>query len=135
LLIRDIRNSTTLPMMGDANDGYGDVKNVVHTVQTYAQMGIEAIFMEDQQSPKRCGHLAGKSVVPTEVMEAKLRAAVGERGVDGPYIVARTDAGAVLGMDEALRRGDPRRQYGGDPSHRVGNSRRRYPPSQQDASR
>jgi len=113
-VIRDIRKSTSLPMMVDADDGYGDVKNVVHTVQTYARMGIQAIFMEDQQSPKRCGHLAGKSVVSAEVMEAKLRAAVGERDAAGPYIVARTDAGAVLGMDEALRRGERYLRAGAD---------------------
>lgn len=113
-IIRDIRNSTKLPMMVDADDGYGDVKNVVNTVQTYGRMGIQAIFMEDQQSPKRCGHLAGKTVVPTEVMEAKLRAAVGERDASGPYIVARTDAGAVYGMDEALRRGERYLRAGAD---------------------
>ncbi|MBM3531308.1 MAG: isocitrate lyase/PEP mutase family protein [Alphaproteobacteria bacterium] len=101
---RDVRAATTLPMMVDADDGYGDAKNVAHTVNVYERLGVQAIFLEDQASPKRCGHLAGKRLVAPQAMEAKIRAAVAERG--SLFIVARTDARSVLGLDEALRRGE-----------------------------
>src|SRR5436190_15174459 len=73
--IRDIMAATTLPVLVDCDDGYGDVKNVAHTVAAYESMGVSAIFMEDQRAPKRCGHMAGKSVIEPELMAAKLRAA------------------------------------------------------------
>ena len=63
-VVRDVRAATTLPMMVDADDGYGDAKNVAHTVRTYERLGVQAIFMEDQVSPKRCGHLAGRQSFP-----------------------------------------------------------------------
>ncbi len=75
--VRDIMEASTLPVMIDADDGYGDVKNVFRTVRGYEAMGASAIFIEDQVAPKRCGHIAGKSVVPTEVMVGKIRTAVG----------------------------------------------------------
>lgn len=101
---RDVRAATTLPMLVDADDGYGDAKNVAHTVNTYERLGVQAIFLEDQASPKRCGHLAGKRLVPAARMETKIRAAVAER--NSLFIVARTDARSVMGLDEALRRGE-----------------------------
>jgi 2-methylisocitrate lyase-like PEP mutase family enzyme len=99
--VRDIMSACDLPVFVDGDDGYGDVKNVVHTVQTYERMGVSAILIEDQQWPKRCGHMVGKKVVPTEVAEAKIRAACSE-----PWILARTDARAVYDLDEALRRAE-----------------------------
>ncbi len=101
---RDIIGACDLPVLVDADNGYGDVKNVVHLLHTYERMGVQALFMEDQVSPKRCGHMAGKQVVPTEEMEAKLRAMAANRINPDTFIVARTDARAIHGMDEALRR-------------------------------
>jgi len=101
---RDIINACDLPVLVDADNGYGDVKNAVHLLHTYERMGVQALFIEDQVSPKRCGHMAGKRVVPVEEMEAKLRAMTAERVHPDTFIVARTDARAIHGMDEALRR-------------------------------
>jgi 2-methylisocitrate lyase-like PEP mutase family enzyme len=104
--VRDIMAGSCLPVLIDGDDGYGDVKNVVHTVAGYEAMGASAIFIEDQRAPKRCGHMAGKSVIETEAMARKLRAAVAARRSTDLFIIARTDARAVFGLDEALRRGE-----------------------------
>ena len=104
--VRDIVSACSLPVLVDADDGYGDVKNVTHTVQSYEEMGVSAVFLEDQVSPKRCGHMAGKQVVPVEAMEGKLRAAVAARESSEFFIVARTDAREPEGLDAALRRGE-----------------------------
>jgi 2-methylisocitrate lyase-like PEP mutase family enzyme len=104
--VRDILAATTLPMMIDGDDGYGDVKNVTRTIRTYERMGAAAIFIEDQVSPKRCGHMAGKSVVPCELMERKIRAASAARDSRDTFLLARTDARAVEGLDGALRRAE-----------------------------
>ncbi len=111
--MRDIMAASRLPVLVDGDDGYGDVKNVTRTIRTYEEMGAAAIFIEDQTSPKRCGHMAGKSVIPAELMAAKLRAAAAarERGI---FLVARTDARAVHGLDEALRRGELYLKSGAD---------------------
>src|SRR5262245_44174509 len=93
--IRDIMSATRLPVLVDTDTGYGDVKNVTHTIQGYEAMGVSSIFMEDQVAPKRCGHMAGKAVIPAEEMAAKLRAAAGARRSKDFFIVARTDARAV----------------------------------------
>jgi 2-methylisocitrate lyase-like PEP mutase family enzyme len=104
--VRDIVDACPLPALVDMDDGYGDVKNVVQTVHTYERMGVSALLMEDQTWPKRCGHLAGKNVVPVEQMVAKIRAATSERIDPRTFIFARTDARAVHGLDDALRRGE-----------------------------
>jgi 2-methylisocitrate lyase-like PEP mutase family enzyme len=104
--IRDIMTATRLPVLVDGDTGYGDVKNVTHTIQHYEAMGASAIFLEDQVAPKRCGHMAGKDVLPAEQMVAKIKAAVGARRNRDFFIIARTDARAVHGLDEALRRGE-----------------------------
>jgi 2-methylisocitrate lyase-like PEP mutase family enzyme len=104
--VRDIVSASPLPALVDIDDGYGDVKNVVQTVQTYERMGVSAMMMEDQAWPKRCGHMAGKSVVPVEQMVAKIRAATSERIDKDTFIFARTDARAVHGLDDALRRAE-----------------------------
>jgi len=112
--VRDIRAACKLPVVVDADDGYGDVKNVVHTVRTYEDMGVGALMLEDQAWPKRCGHMEGKRVVPAEQAEAKIRAAVAGRRSPDTWIVARTDARSVLGMDEALRRAERYLEAGAD---------------------
>jgi len=101
--VQDIMRGSDLPVMVDGDHGYGDVKNVTNTVRTYERLGASAMFLEDQVMPKRCGHMAGKDVVPVEVMETKLRAAAAARNGD-LFIVARTDARAIHGLDDALRR-------------------------------
>jgi len=112
--VRDILGATTLPLMIDGDDGYGDVKNVTRTMQTYERLGAAAIFIEDQVSPKRCGHMAGKSVVPTEVMERKITAAAAARDSEDTFLLARTDARALEGLDGALRRGERYLRAGAD---------------------
>ncbi|MFL6935003.1 MAG: oxaloacetate decarboxylase [Xanthobacteraceae bacterium] len=112
--VRDIMSACDLPVFVDGDDGYGDVKNVVHTVRTYERMGVSAILLEDQQWPKRCGHMAGKKVVPVEVAEAKIRAATSERLDPETWILARTDARAVYDLDEAMRRAERYLRAGAD---------------------
>jgi 2-methylisocitrate lyase-like PEP mutase family enzyme len=112
--VRDIMSACDLPVFIDGDDGYGDVKNVVHTVQTYERMGVSAILIEDQQWPKRCGHMAGKKVVPAELAEAKIRAATSERIHPETWILARTDARAVYDLDEAMRRAERYIRAGAD---------------------
>jgi 2-methylisocitrate lyase-like PEP mutase family enzyme len=104
--VRDIVDASPLPALVDMDDGYGDVKNVVQTVHTYERMGVSALMMEDQTWPKRCGHMAGKNVVPVEAMVAKIRAASSERMNPDTFLFARTDARAVHGLDDALRRAE-----------------------------
>ena len=112
--VRDILAATDLPVLVDADDGYGDVKNVVQTVHTYERLGVGGLFLEDQQWPKRCGHLEGKRLVSVEAMAAKIRAAVGERLDADTFIIARTDARAVTGLDDAMRRAERYLEAGAD---------------------
>lgn len=111
---RDMISACDLPVLVDADNGYGDVKNCVHLLNTYERMGVSAMFIEDQVAPKRCGHMAGKQVVPAEEMEAKLRAMAANRMHADTFIVARTDARAIHGMDEALRRAERYVRAGAD---------------------
>lgn len=104
--VRDIVAASPLPALVDIDDGYGDVKNVVQTVHAYERMGVSALMMEDQTWPKRCGHMAGKNVVSAEAMVAKIRAAASEKMNPETFIFARTDARAVHGLDDALRRAE-----------------------------
>jgi 2-methylisocitrate lyase-like PEP mutase family enzyme len=104
--VRDISGATNLSLIVDADDGYGDVKNVVRTVRTYEEMGISTIVLEDQVSPKKCGHAAvTREIVPVSIMESKLAAAIEARRNPGFAIVARTDARLVEGLDAAIERG------------------------------
>ncbi|RKT31467.1 methylisocitrate lyase [Microbacterium sp. AG1240] len=93
-----------VPVIVDADTGYGDVVNVAKTVERLVALGAEGIQLEDQTWPKRCGHLRGKTVEPTEVMERKIRAAVRARTDASTLVIARTDARAPLGIDEAIER-------------------------------
>lgn len=112
--VRDMLGACDLPVLVDADNGYGDVKNCVHLLHTYERLGVSAMFLEDQVSPKRCGHLAGKRIVPAADMQAKLRAMAGERIHPETFLVARTDARALHGMDEALRRAESYVRAGAD---------------------
>ncbi len=104
--IRDTMRGSSLPVLVDGDDGYGDVKNVTRTVEVYEEMGVAGIVFEDQTNPKRCGHMAGKSVVSVAQAKRKLEAALAARKNPELFIIARTDARAVHGLDDALKRGE-----------------------------
>lgn len=93
-----------VPLIADADTGYGNPINVVRTVRDYEQAGVAAMHLEDQVAPKRCGHMSGKQVVPVEEMVAKVRAAVAARTDPEFVLIARTDARAVDGLDAAIDR-------------------------------
>src|SRR5689334_7730668 len=90
--IRQIVAASSLPMLVDAGDGFGDVKNVTRTVRGYEELGASAIFIEDQRAPTRCGQMGTKEVVPVKEMVGKVRAAVAERRNQDTFLIARTDA-------------------------------------------
>jgi 2-methylisocitrate lyase-like PEP mutase family enzyme len=104
--VRDIMRGSNLPVLVDGDDGYGDVKNVTRTVEAYEKMGVAGLVFEDQTSPKRCGHMAGKNVISLDQAKRKLDAALAARRDPGLFIIARTDARAVNGLDDALHRGE-----------------------------
>lgn len=112
--VRDILAACDLPVLVDADDGYGDVKNAVHTLHTYEAMGVGGLFLEDQRWPKRCGHLEGKQLVPVEEHEAKIRAVCAERMNPDTFVIARSDARAVTGLDDAMRRAERYLRAGAD---------------------
>jgi carboxyvinyl-carboxyphosphonate phosphorylmutase len=97
-----IVDAVSIPVIADADTGYGGAINARRAIRAYERAGVAAVHLEDQQFPKRCGHLAGKRVVRAEEMVEKIRAAVDAR--DGLVVIARTDALAVGGWDDALRR-------------------------------
>ena len=96
--------TVSVPLIADADTGYGGALNVYRTVREYERSGVAAVHIEDQIFPKRCGHLDGKQVVPCEEMVIKLRAAVEARTDEDFVLIARTDALAVTGLDDTLRR-------------------------------
>lgn len=102
---RNIVEAVDIPVFADADTGYGDVNNVIRTVREYEKAGVAGLFIEDQVFPKRCGHMEGKDVIPVDDMLAKIRAACSAREDEDLVIMARTDALAVHGLDEAIRRG------------------------------
>lgn len=102
---RRLAAAIDVPLISDADTGYGNPINVVRTVQEFERAGVAGIHLEDQVSPKRCGHMTGKQVVPAEDMVAKLRAAVAARTDPDFVLIARTDARAVEGLDAAIDRG------------------------------
>jgi 2-methylisocitrate lyase-like PEP mutase family enzyme len=108
-----IVRAVDVPVIADADTGYGNELNVFRTVQEYQQRGVAAIHIEDQVSPKKCGHLDDKEIVPREDYVAKIRAAVAARQGDF-MIIARTDARAVAGMDEAVARANEALAAGAD---------------------
>jgi 2-methylisocitrate lyase-like PEP mutase family enzyme len=112
--VRDIIAACDLPVLVDADDGYGDAKNVTHMIASYEALGVSAVFIEDQVSPKRCGHMRGKEVVSVTIMEQRIEAAVAARRSKEFFIVARTDARAVEGLDAALKRAERYLKAGAD---------------------
>lgn len=100
-----IAEASGLPLIADADTGYGGPLNVMRTIRAYERAGVAGIHIEDQQLPKRCGHLAGKTLVPAGEMAAKIRAAVDAREDPDFVLIARTDAIAVEGFEAAIERG------------------------------
>ena len=103
-----------VPVIADADTGYGNPLNVIRTVGAYEAAGVAGIHIEDQVAPKKCGHMEGKLVIPAEEMAEKVRAAVEARSQPEFVIIARTDARAVEGLDRALQRGRMYREAGAD---------------------
>jgi 2,3-dimethylmalate lyase len=109
-----IADASGLPLIADADDGYGGPINVQRTVCAYERGGVAGIHIEDQQGPKRCGHLAGKTLIPATEMVGKIKAACDAR-VDSDFVlIARTDALAVEGLNAALERGNLYEEAGAD---------------------
>ena len=104
------------PVLVDADTGYGGIPNVVRTAELYAQAGAAGLFLEDQVWPKRCGHMRNKKVIDREEYVDKIRAAVDARAGRDFFIVARTDALAIHGMDEAIARVTAAREAGANAS-------------------
>jgi len=113
-VISNIRERLDIPLIVDGDTGFGNALNVKRTVRLFERMGASAIQLEDQTLPKRCGHLDGKTLVSVSEMLGKIRAAQDARQDDDTVIVARTDAIAVTGLDEALERGNAYIEAGAD---------------------
>jgi len=111
---RRIVQAVRVPVVADADTGYGNPLNVARSVRAYEAAGVAGIHIEDQVAPKKCGHMSGKQVIPAEEMAQKLRAAVDARRDADFVIIARTDARAVNGLDDALARGARYREAGAD---------------------
>lgn len=109
-----IRDRISIPLIVDADNGYGNTLNVARTVRQFERAGASAIQIEDQQLPKRCGHLPGKRLVTQDEMVAKVRAAVDARDNPDTVLLIRTDAIAVEGIDAALRRAEAYLKAGAD---------------------
>lgn len=109
-----IRDRLTIPLIVDADTGFGNALNVVRTVKLFASRGATAIQLEDQTTPKRCGHLADKSLIPAAEMVGKLKAALDARPSAETLIIARTDAIAVEGFEPAIDRAEAYREAGAD---------------------
>lgn len=111
---RNMAAAVQVPVIADADAGYGGPANIERTVREYLQAGVAAIHLEDQAPPKRCGHMAGVRLVTAEEMEGRLRCAIAARGDQDLVIIGRTDALPAFGRDEAIRRAVRYRNAGAD---------------------
>ena len=109
-----IRDAVELPLIVDADTGFGNALNVYHTVRTLERAGADCIQLEDQVAPKRCGHFSGKEVISTEEAVSKIQAAVDARRDDNLLILARTDAAATHGFEAAVERAQRFAEAGAD---------------------
>ena len=109
-----IADAVDMPLIADADTGYGGLLNVRHTIRGYEASGVAAIQIEDQEFPKKCGHTPGRRVIPIDDMVRKVQVAVDSRSNDDMMIIARTDARTTLGLDEALRRAEAYAEAGAD---------------------
>jgi 2-methylisocitrate lyase-like PEP mutase family enzyme len=112
--VAQIAKMTRTPLIADADTGYGGLLNVQHTVQGYEAAGACGIQLEDQEFPKKCGHMLGRRVIAAQDMAAKVRVAVESRSDRDFLVIARTDARTTLGLDEALRRAELYLEAGAD---------------------
>ncbi|HWI82115.1 isocitrate lyase/PEP mutase family protein [Ramlibacter sp.] len=111
---RTIAHGTSKPLIADADTGFGGLINIRHTVRGYEEAGVQAIQLEDQESPKKCGHTPDRRVVPLEDAVRRIEVAVAARRSDDFLVIARTDARTGLGLDEAIRRALAFAQAGAD---------------------
>lgn len=109
-----LAGAVNIPIIADADTGFGNEFNVIRTVNLYKQAGVAAIQLEDQEFPKRCGHLEGKSVIATKKMVSKIKAAKNAVGKDDLLIIARTDVRSLQGIEKALERGKAYEDAGAD---------------------
>ncbi len=109
-----IVEAVNIPVVADIDTGYGNALNVIRTVKEFEKAGVSCVQIEDQVFPKRCGHLAGKEIVPKEEMIAKIKAAVDSRLDEDLMIMARTDAIAIEGLDKAIERAIAYQEAGAD---------------------
>ena len=112
--VRRLVEAVDRPVIADADTGYGNAINVIRTVRAYEQAGVSALHLEDQVMPKKCGHMSGKVVIPAEEMVGKIRAAVDARRDPELVLIARTDAAAVHGLDDAIARAHAYAEAGAD---------------------
>lgn len=111
---RRIVSAVDVPVIADGDTGYGNQINVIRTIQSYEQAGLAGLHLEDQITPKKCGHMENKEVVSASEMAAKVKAAVAARSDPNLVVIARTDARGPLGLDEAIRRAHRYRDAGAD---------------------
>ncbi len=109
-----ISDAVGIPVIADADTGYGNHLNVIRTIEEYEKAGVAGIHIEDQVSPKRCGHMEGHRLISTDEMVAKIRAAVASRKDQDLVLIARTDAISAEGFDKAIRRGNRYLEEGAD---------------------
>lgn len=110
----DIAATVSVPVIADADTGYGGILNIQRTIRQYQRAGVAGVHIEDQEFPKRCGHLDNKRVIGTDEMVGKIRAAVDARTDDDLVIIVRTDALAVTGWDDTMRRCEAFTRAGAD---------------------
>jgi 2-methylisocitrate lyase-like PEP mutase family enzyme len=111
---RRIAHAVEIPVIADADTGYGNPINVIRTIREYEAAGVCAVHIEDQVMPKKCGHMEGKALIAADEMVAKVQAAVAARRSPDFLIIARTDARAVEGLEAAIERGRRYREAGAD---------------------
>jgi len=113
-IVRNVVEAVDIPLFVDGDTGHGNVTNVQRTVRLFESAGVAGFFIEDQVFPKRCGHMEGKQIIPADEMAAKIKAAVDARVDKDLVIMARTDAVAVSGLDEAIERSNRYAEAGAD---------------------
>lgn len=110
----DAVSAMDVPVIADADTGFGNAVNAMRTVRLYEKAGVAAMQLEDQVAPKKCGHMTGRQVIPAEEMVGKIKAAVAARTSPDMLLIARTDARTVHGIEEAVRRGKLYEEAGAD---------------------
>lgn len=112
--VRNFVHAVDIPVIADGDTGFGNAVTLMRTVSMYEENGAAAIQLEDQVAPKKCGHMTGRQVIPSEEMVGKIKAAVAARKDPDFVILARTDARTTLGIEEAIRRGKAYEEAGAD---------------------